>query len=319
MSSFIRRIREEAGLTQAELAEKMGVSVVSVQNWEKGRNKIDQGKYRMLSEVLNVPIDQIITEVLIAADNESKHLDNWPKFLFDDETNGIIDTLHLNRAQQDLFGLLYIYDSKYVKKEQVDIDTFENDLKKVPFGFIDKVGSIQFMNQAEGLHKVIKHVKADFLIKILKQNPEAEFNIKRLSKYNICEFIDNGYKPANDLEEFEEGYEGEDSLYFRISMKKSQIILPLLKKHGPVHVTDGGWFNPIKEDIPEEVFEGILKMCDLNPELREIENYKDEYKPIYVMDGLREVTDYYEDNEHKWLWKINKKGEKLLEWLQSEI
>ena len=37
MSTFIKRKREEAGLTQAQLAEKMDVTVVSVQNWENGK------------------------------------------------------------------------------------------------------------------------------------------------------------------------------------------------------------------------------------------------------------------------------------------
>ena len=42
MSTFIKRHREEAGLTQEQLAEKMNVSTVAVQNWEKGVTKIDQ-------------------------------------------------------------------------------------------------------------------------------------------------------------------------------------------------------------------------------------------------------------------------------------
>lgn len=317
MSSFIKRKREEAGLTQADLAEKMEVSVASVQNWESGRSKIDQGKYMQLSEVLNVPVDQIIKEVLIEADNEKKHLDNWPSFLFDDETNGIIDTLHLNKAQQDLFGLLYIYDSQYVKKEQLGINTLGEDLKKIPFGFIDKVGSIQFMNQVDGLHKVIKYVKAEFLLKILKLNPEAEFNIKRLSKNMICEFIDSGYKQADYSEELCDGYEGEDALNLRISMKKAKIILPLLEEHGPVHITDGRWSNPIREDIPDDILSGILEMCGFIRELWEDGYYKNTYNTSFVMDGLEEVTDFYEDKDKKWLWKINKKGTKLLDWFQG--
>ena len=48
------------------------------------------------------------------------------------------------------------------------------------------------MNQAEGLYKVIRYVKTDFLMKVLKQNPEFEFNIKKLSRNQICEFIDEG-------------------------------------------------------------------------------------------------------------------------------
>lgn len=82
--------------------------------------------------------------------------------MFDKETNDIVDTLHLNLAQQNLFGLLYIYGAEYLEKTRIDVDDFNADLKKIPYGFIDKVGSIQFMNQAEGLHKVIKYLKTDF-------------------------------------------------------------------------------------------------------------------------------------------------------------
>ena len=44
MSTFIRKCREDAGLTQAELAEKAHVSTVSVQNWESGKTKIELGR-----------------------------------------------------------------------------------------------------------------------------------------------------------------------------------------------------------------------------------------------------------------------------------
>lgn len=38
-------------------------------------------------------------------------------------------------------------------------------------------------------------------MKVHRQNPESEFNIKKLSKNMICEFIDEGYKPLNDFED----------------------------------------------------------------------------------------------------------------------
>lgn len=173
------------------------------------------------------------------------------------------------------------------------------------------------MNQVDGLHKVIKYVKAEFLLKILKLNPEAEFNIKRLSKNMICEFIDSGYKQANDSKECCDGYEGEDALNLRISMKKARIILPLLEEHGPVHITDGRWGNPIREDIPDEIFSGIFEMCGFIRELWEGGYYKKSYNMVIVRDGLEDVTDYYEDKDKKWMWKINKKGTKLLEWFQG--
>lgn len=49
MSTFIKRCREEAGLTQAQLAEKMDVSVVAVQNWENGKTRLNLDRYYELS------------------------------------------------------------------------------------------------------------------------------------------------------------------------------------------------------------------------------------------------------------------------------
>lgn len=102
-----------------------------------------------MSAVFNVPVEKLIKEMLIEEDK--KRPDRWPGFLFNDDTNAIIDTLHLNLAQQDLFGLLYIYDAEYLKKT-IDYNTLYDDLPKIPYGFIEKVGSIQFMNQVDGLH-----------------------------------------------------------------------------------------------------------------------------------------------------------------------
>ena len=188
MRKFIKICRTNAGLTQEQLAEKMGVSVVSVQNWESGKTNIETRRYMELAAVFNVPVEKLIKEMIIEEDK--RRPDRWPGFLFDDDTNAIIDTLHLNLAQQDLFGLLYIYDAEYLKKTVIDFNTLYDDLQKIPYGFIERVGSIQFMNQVDGLHNVIKYIKTEFLMKVLKQNPESEFNVKKLPKELICEFID---------------------------------------------------------------------------------------------------------------------------------
>ncbi|MBO6162943.1 MAG: helix-turn-helix transcriptional regulator [Eubacterium sp.] len=316
MSTFIKRYREEAGLTQAQLAEKMDVSVVAVQNWENGKTRINQDRYYDLSEIFNVPVDVLIKEMLIEADQSRP--DTWPDFLFDDDTNAIIDTLHLNLAQQDLFGLMYIYGSEYLKKTEIDQDTFDEDLKRIPYGFIDRVGSIRFMNQAEGLHKVIRYVRSDFLMKVLKQNPDSEFNIRKLSKNLICEFIDEGYKPLNDSEDDIETYEG---LYFGIDMRRARILLPVLEEIGPVHITDGRWSNPVRNDLPEEFLNAVLEMCGFRRELWEEGHYEREYNVSNIKSGLETVTDYKntarKEKEERWMLSINKKGRELLQWLRK--
>ncbi len=50
-----------------------------------------------LAAVFNVPVENLIKEILIEEDK--KRPDRWARFLFDEETNDIIDTLHLNLAQ----------------------------------------------------------------------------------------------------------------------------------------------------------------------------------------------------------------------------
>ncbi len=316
MSTFIKKCREEAGLTQAQLAEKMDVSVIAVQNWEKGKNKINLDRYYELSEIFNVPVENLIKEMLIEADKARP--DVWPAFLFDDDTNAIVDTLHLNLAQQDLFGLMHIYGSEYLKKKEIDQDTFDEDLRRIPYGFIDRVGSIRFMNLAEGLHRVIRYVKADFLMKALKQNPESEFDIRKLSKNLICEFIDEGYKPLID---WEDDIETDEGLDFRISIKKAKILLPVLEEIGPVHITDGWWSDPIRDDIPEAFLVSVLEMCGFDRELWEEGYYKDKYNISYIRSGLETVTDYIntstEGKEECWMLSINEKGRDLLKWLME--
>ena len=184
-----------------------------------------------------------------------------------------------------------------------------------------KVGSIQFMNQSEGLHQVIKYVQTDFLMKVLKQNPEAEFNIRKLSKNLICEFIDNGYKPVDDSADMDDGYEGKDRLRIRTSMRKAEIMLPILEELGPVHLTDGWWSHPVRDDLPREILMGYLSFNGYSRELFDKGYYKREYNIPNIMGGLEEVTDYKnvapKGEEEKWMWSINHKGRKLLDWFKE--
>ena len=111
MSSFgnlLKKLRNEAGLSQQELADKMDVSTNTIQNWEKGTTKVDYSRFGLLADIFNTPVDSLISE--FCREESEKRPNNWPGFLFDrfddEEINPIIDTLHLNRNQQDLFGVV---------------------------------------------------------------------------------------------------------------------------------------------------------------------------------------------------------------------
>lgn len=311
MSTFLKRTREAAGITQAELAEKMGVSIVAVQNWESGKTNISYKRYQDLAVILNIPVDKLIKETII--DEDKTRQDNWPDFLFSEYTNKLVDMLHLNMAQQDLFGLLYIYNTDFRGEYEITRESFDEYLNNIPYGFIDRVGSIQFMNQADGLYRVLRHVSTSFLLKVLKLNPDSEFNVRKMSKNLICEFIDEGYKEADVYDE--EGYEEDGCLRFDIKMRRAKIMLPILEESGPIHFTDDNWANPIRDDIPEKVSDGILESLCITKEAFKMGYRKDEYTGMFAY-SLQDVTNY-KNKKDRWIWEINDNGRKLMEWFKE--
>ena len=301
MSSFnknfgekLKQARLNANFTQEKIADKMNVSVTSIQNWESGKTNIRDSRLKELSEFYNISLSTLIKDKFGSFDEDIK--DNFPYFLFDDNTNKIINTLHLSLIQQELFSMLYIYDAEYLHKKYMDSDmlTLREDLKKLPYEFINKIGSIQLLNIAHDLFQVIKYIQTDFLIGILKSEPKKEFNICTLSKELICDFIDGGYKEV-DLTELYIDYD--HSLYLNINMHKAKKILPVLNE-APVHLTDKWWSNPLRDDVPE-----IIKETGKNV--------------VEILCGIKRVISYKEDNEKRYILSINDTGKKLLEWFYN--
>lgn len=327
MSSFgnlLKKLRKEAGISQEQLADKMNVSKNTIQNWEKGTTKVNPDRFSLLAYIFNTPVELLIGE--FCREEGMKRPNNWPSFLFDDDINEIIETLHLNINQQDLFGLLYIYNAEYLQKNSIDFNTIYDDLKLIPYDFIGKVGSIQFMNMVDGLQHVIKYVKSDFLLKILKLNPEIEFDVCRMTKDQICEFIDSGHKegadfiaPADDPDRYEV-----DDFKLRISMKRAKKILPILEKES-IHITDGRWANKVRKDIPRELLETLEISLPYQLWLERYDALRENDYGNWggcMNIGLETVTIYHniapEGQPEEWYLEINEKGRSLLKWFNEK-
>ena len=55
----ISDLRKEKGFTQQELADQLGVSAVSIHNYESGKRLIPYDKAVVLSRILEVPMNEI--------------------------------------------------------------------------------------------------------------------------------------------------------------------------------------------------------------------------------------------------------------------
>ena len=62
IGAFIREHRVEKDLTQAELAERLGVSPQSVSNWERGESLPDIGVLKQIADMFDVTVDYLLQE-----------------------------------------------------------------------------------------------------------------------------------------------------------------------------------------------------------------------------------------------------------------
>lgn len=60
IGKFISAMRKEKGLTQVQLAEKLGVTQKSVSRWETGKNMPDLSLLQPLSTELNVSVSELL-------------------------------------------------------------------------------------------------------------------------------------------------------------------------------------------------------------------------------------------------------------------
>jgi len=61
VGSFIKKLRQDNNLTQAEFANKLGVTYQAVSKWENGKNVPDIATMKEISNLFNVNIDEIIS------------------------------------------------------------------------------------------------------------------------------------------------------------------------------------------------------------------------------------------------------------------
>ncbi len=322
--SYLKNKRILAGLTQESLAAKLSVSSHTVQNWESGKSTPKRKCIKSLAKYLNIPEADVNAEITRSLPEEPN---NWPEFLFDKRTNEIVSSIHLNLMEQDLFGLLYIYDSEYLSEDYFSNSTLENDLKKIPFEFINSVGSIQFMIISEKLQHVLKYVKTDFLLKTLKLNPEKEFDLCRLTKDQICDFIDNGYKSFTDYGDVDDYELSEIALNFDINMTETRKIMQELAKDKLLVSVYNSSEN--KCALTEEFHNRLPFLCPCNnrtlyDKLFDKENSdihkKCDSRFLYLKygDTVKEFTEKDDEGRIYLYYEITETGRKLLEWFNNK-
>lgn len=109
LAEKLQLMRKREGLSQEDLAEKLGISRQAVSKWESGQSVPDLNKLIILSELYNVTIDYLVKETYEFEGSQEKEISNTGKQygenLENKETQLII---HFNNK----YSLEYEYKSK---------------------------------------------------------------------------------------------------------------------------------------------------------------------------------------------------------------
>ena len=68
----LREARKDAGLSQEEFAEKIGVSRSAVAKWESDRGLPDVGNLKVIASLLNISIDYLLDDDSRLTFNETR-------------------------------------------------------------------------------------------------------------------------------------------------------------------------------------------------------------------------------------------------------
>jgi transcriptional regulator with XRE-family HTH domain len=59
----LKTMREKAGLSQSQLAERAGIPVQSIQNWEQGHRVPRSAVLLTLARAVGVPVEKLLSEI----------------------------------------------------------------------------------------------------------------------------------------------------------------------------------------------------------------------------------------------------------------
>ena len=90
----LKELREEAGLTQTELAEKLFISAQSVSKWENGLSEPDIDTLCALADIFKVSIDTLVARKEVYKDDAIYRIKSY----LESSENLIGDVLEILRA-----------------------------------------------------------------------------------------------------------------------------------------------------------------------------------------------------------------------------
>ena len=112
IGNLIKKIRKDNNLTQAELADKLGVTYQAVSKWETGKNIPDIAVLKQISDEFNIDINDLLNGDEVINNNQKKKLITMGAIFFSLIVFSVI-LIFITSKSELLIKKLTTYDSNY--------------------------------------------------------------------------------------------------------------------------------------------------------------------------------------------------------------
>lgn len=121
----IKKARQTAGLTQKELADKLGISVAMISRWEKGTRNPKMSTLAKIAGALEIPVLKILKDSEDILNDFAAHPENWEDVSYKYTSNkkallnkyySELNTIGKEEAVKRVEELTYI--EKYTKSDE---------------------------------------------------------------------------------------------------------------------------------------------------------------------------------------------------------
>lgn len=193
--SYLKSARERCCFTQSDLAEKAGVSITTIQNWEKDTLP-DKSYWKIIIEQLKIDKDEFMryyVDSVLPPDDESV-TQPFPDFLFPGDLLSSIKKMRLTADEQELLGLEALYGVPCTSENgdctewRYDFHVAEPEIQiSLPYDYVCRVGSFRILALHDSLTGKIGGYR-DFVVSQIKKHSEETFDILKCSPVQLFSF-----------------------------------------------------------------------------------------------------------------------------------
>lgn len=111
----LKEIRKQRGLTQAEVAKKIGVAQNTYSQYENGKREMDTATLCKIADALNVTVDYLIGHSVYEQENDKRfdgmNADEMLEFLANNEKGRVLMSIAKDATKEDLEQIVRIVEA----------------------------------------------------------------------------------------------------------------------------------------------------------------------------------------------------------------